>query len=67
MTAHKPSQADEAHIATAEHRREQRAAQDRMGKLREARLAQAKAELPKSKPKRKSAAHRKTAGFSRWS
>jgi hypothetical protein len=50
MTTHKPSQADEAHIAVAEYQHEQRTATDRMRKLKAARLAQA-AEPPK--PKRK--------------
>ena len=51
MAAHKPSQADEAHIATAEYWREQRAASERIVKLREARLALTKADA--AKPKRK--------------
>jgi len=66
MTTPKPSQADQAHIATAEYWREQNAGNKRMAKLREARLAQEKAGTPK--PKRKSVgAHRKTHGFDRWS
>jgi hypothetical protein len=72
MTTPKPSQADQAHIATAEYWREQNAGNKRMAKLREARLAQEKAGTPKpkrKKPKRKVSvgAHRKTHGFDRWS
>jgi hypothetical protein len=66
MTTPKPSQADQAHIATAEYWREQNAGNKRTAKLREARLAQEKAG---TKPKRKVSvgAHRKTHGFDRWS
>ena len=69
MTTPKPSQADQAHIATAEYWREQNAGNKRMAKLREARLAQEKAGAPKPKSKRKVSvgAHRKTDGFDRWS
>jgi hypothetical protein len=69
MTTPKPSQADQAHIATAEYWREQNAGNKRMAKLREARLAQDKAGTRKPKPKRKvsGGAHRKTHGFDRWS
>jgi DNA polymerase II small subunit/DNA polymerase delta subunit B len=42
MTTPKPSQADQAHIATVEYWREQKAGNKRMAKLREARLAQDK-------------------------
>ena len=70
MTTPKPSQADQAHIATAEYWREQNAGNKRMAKLREARLAQEEA-APKPKPKAKRkvsvGAHRKTHGFGRWS
>jgi hypothetical protein len=49
----KPSQADEAHIATAGYWREQRAAIDRIAKLKAQRLAQGdKAEPAKPKPKK---------------
>jgi hypothetical protein len=68
MTAHKPSRADEAHIATAEYQRKQRAGVERMAQLRMLRLAQeTKAETPK--PKRKASAIRrsKIRGFGRWS
>ena len=67
MVAHKPSQADEAHIATAEYWREQRAASERIAKLREARLALTKVEAAKPKRKMRQAARRKTSGFDRWS
>lgn len=69
MTAPKPSQADQAHIATAEYWREQNAGNKRMAKQREARLAQEKAGTDKPKPKRKASLgpHRKTHGFGRWS
>ena len=67
MAAYKPSQADEAHIATAEYWREQRAASERIAKLREARLALTKAEVAKPKRKMGPAARRKTSGFDRWS
>jgi hypothetical protein len=73
MTTPKPSQADQAHIATAEYWREQKAGNKRMAKLREARLTQEKAGTPKPKPKPKPkrkvsvGAHRKTHGFGRWS
>jgi hypothetical protein len=67
MTAHKPSQADEAHIATAEYWREQIAGNKRIAKLREARLAQEKAGTPKPKRKVSVRARRKTNGFDRWS
>jgi len=67
MTAHKPSQADEAHIATAEYWREQNAGNKRIAKLREARLAQEKAGTPKPKRKVSVRARRKTKGFDRWS
>ena len=67
MTTLKPSQADQAHIATAEYWREQNAGNKRMAKLREARLAQEKAGTPKPKRKVSVGAHRKTHGFDRWS
>jgi glucan-binding YG repeat protein len=67
MTTPKPSQADQAHIATAEYWREQNAGNKRMAKLREARLAQEKAGTPKPKRKASKGAHRKTHGFDRWS
>jgi len=66
-TAHKPLIADEARIAAAEYRREQRAAIDRIAKLKQARLAQAKAAPQKPKRKKRAPAHRKTEGFGRWS
>jgi hypothetical protein len=67
MTPHKPSQADEAHISTAEYRREQNAALGRMAKLNEARRAETKIQPPKSKRKSKAVRHIKTKGFARWS
>jgi hypothetical protein len=70
MTTPKPpSQADQAHIATAEYWREQNAGNKRMAKLKEARLAQENSGTPKPKPKRKASvgAHRKTRDFDRWS
>jgi hypothetical protein len=67
MTAHKPSRADQAHIAIAEYWREQRAAADRTAKLKEARLAQAKTEPQKARRKTRTPRHRKATGFSRWS
>jgi hypothetical protein len=67
MTAHKPSEADQAHIATAEYWREQRAALDRIAKLKAARLALEKAAPQKPKRKTRPPAHRKTEGFGRWS
>jgi hypothetical protein len=67
MTAHKPSQADQALIAFAEYQREQNAGLARMAKLKAARLAQAKIEAPKPKRKVRAAVHRKTHGFGRWS
>ena len=51
--AHKTSQADAAHIATAGYWRDQQVAIDRIAKLKAARLAQAKTEPPKPKPKKK--------------
>ena len=58
--AHKTSQADQAHIATAGYWREQQAAIDRIAKLKAARLAQeATAERPKPK-KPKAAPAQKT-------
>jgi hypothetical protein len=68
MIAHKPSDADEAHIATAGYWREQRSAIERIGQLKELRLAQANAKSP-TKPKRKTRVQgqRKTSGFNRWS
>ena len=54
--AHKTSQADAAHIATAGYWRDQQVAVDRIAKLKAARLAQgAKAEPRKPKPKKKAA------------
>jgi hypothetical protein len=51
--AHQTSQADQAHIATAGYWREQRAAIDRIAKLKAQRLAQGdKAEPAKPKPKK---------------
>jgi hypothetical protein len=68
MTEHKPSQADAAHIAAAEYRREQKAAIERMAKLKAARLAEAaNAEAPKPKGKLKAVRHSKTRDFGRWS
>jgi hypothetical protein len=67
MTTPKPSQADQAHIATAEYLREQNAGNKRMAKLREARLAQEKAGTAKPKRKVSVGPHRKTHGFGRWS
>ena len=69
----KPSQADQAHIATAGYWREQQAAIDRIAKLKAARLAQdggnAQPSKPKAKPK-KSAPNRldrpKTSRSRRW-
>ena len=66
-TENKPSQADAAHIAAAEYRREQNAALERVAKLKAARLAQAKTEPPKPKRKSKAVRHTKTKNFSRWS
>jgi hypothetical protein len=52
--AHKTSQADAAHIATAGYWRDQQVAIDRIAKLKAARLAQGdKAEPPEPKPKPK--------------
>jgi hypothetical protein len=52
--AHKTSQADAAHIATAGYWRDQQAAVDRIAKLKAARLAQGdQAKPPKPKPKKK--------------
>jgi hypothetical protein len=57
--AHKTSQADQAHIATAGYWRDQQAAIDRIAKLKAARLAQeATAERPK--PKKQKAPGQKT-------
>jgi hypothetical protein len=68
MTADKPSQADEAHIITAEYARRQRAAVDRMAELKALRLGQeARVQAAKPKPRRRMGAHRKTSGFKRWS
>jgi hypothetical protein len=68
MTADKPSQADEAHIITAEYARRQRAAVDRMAELKALRLEQeARLKAPKPKRQRRTGAHRKTSGFKRWS
>jgi len=68
MTAHKPSQADEAHIITAEYVRRQRAAVDRMAELKALRLAEEdRVTAAKPKRKRRTGAHRKTSGFKRWS
>jgi hypothetical protein len=70
--AHKTSQADAAHIATAGYWRDQQAAIDRIAKLKAARLAQgAKAEPPKPKPKPKKQTPRvldrpKTSRSRRW-
>jgi hypothetical protein len=56
--APQPSQADQAHIATAGYWREQQAAIDRIAKLKAARLAQdggnVKPAKPKAKPKKPS-------------
>ena len=53
-TDHKPSQADAAHIATAEYWRGKREGIDRIAKLKALRLAQeAKDKSPKPKSKRK--------------
>ncbi len=55
--AHKTSQADQAHIATAGYWRDQQVAIDRIAKLKAARLAQeATADRPKPKPKKPKAA-----------
>jgi len=52
--AHKTSQADEAHIATAGYWRDQQVAIDRIAKLKALRLAQGDtAKPPKPKPKKK--------------
>lgn len=51
--APQPSQADQAHIATAGYWREQQAAIDRIAKLKAARLAQEGGNVPPSKPKAK--------------
>ena len=68
MTAHKPSRADEAHIATVEYRRKQRAGMERIAQLKILRLAQeVKAETPKPKRKGRAIRHTKTRGFGRWS
>jgi hypothetical protein len=68
MTAHKPSRADEAHIVTAEYRRKQKAAMERMAQLKSLRLAQeVKTETPKPKRKGRAIRHTKTRGFGRWS
>jgi hypothetical protein len=68
MTTHRPSQADEAHIAVAEYQQGQRTATDRMRKLKAARLAQA-AEPPKPKRKKqtpKPLDRPKTSPYRRW-
>lgn len=62
----KPSQADAAHIATAEYRREQNAAVERIARLKAMRLAQGGTAPPKPKRKR-SVRHSKTRDFGRWS
>ena len=68
MTKHKPSQADEAHIAAAEYRRKQSADVERIAQLKKLRLAQeSKAETPKPKGKKRAIRHSKTRGFGRWS
>jgi hypothetical protein len=68
MTDHKTSQADEAHIATAEYRREQSAGLDRMAQLKVLRLAQApKAKARRPKHKARATRDSKTRGFGRWS
>ena len=67
MTTPKASRADEAHIVTAEYRREQRAGLERMAQLKTLRLAQqAKTETPKPKRKVRAIRHTKTHGFGRW-
>ena len=66
-TPHRPLIADEARIAAAEYRREQRSAVDRIAKLKQARLAQGKTAPQKPKRMKRVPAHRKTQGFSRWS
>jgi hypothetical protein len=65
---HKPSQADEAHIATAGYWREQNEGVNRMAELKALRLAQeARAKPPKPRARPRRAGHRKTHGFGRWS
>ncbi len=67
MTTHKPSRADEAHIVTAEYRRELRAGMERMAELKKLRLAQqARTGTPKPKRKGRAIRHTKTRGFGRW-
>ena len=67
-TDHKPSRADEAHIAAAEYQRKQRAGVERMAELKKLRLAQeSKAGMPKPKRKARAIRRSKTHGFGRWS
>ena len=65
----KPSQADAAHIATAEYGRELKSAADRIGKLKALRLAQEAKESAKPKPKKKAASKAdrpRTTAYRRW-
>jgi hypothetical protein len=64
----KPSQADEAHIATAEYGRKQQAAIDRIGKLKALRLAREATQPAKSKPKQKTPTvnSSKAPAYRRW-
>jgi hypothetical protein len=63
----KPSQADEAHIATAEYGRKQQAAIERIGKLKASRLAQEAKQPAKPKPKKTLTFDRpRTSAYRRW-
>lgn len=52
----KPSQADQAHIATAAYWREQNAGIDRMAKLKSLRLAREATSVPRKSPRKKTVA-----------